>query len=866
MSLPITFDENLIEELSSKFDLRYPNRDALKALVLKVESGEYDPRDPLVIDMATGVGKTYVLASFIEYLRRQGVNNVMVVTPRTIVQDKTVQDLTNGSPRYVGGFDVAPIVVTPQNMHRMIGDHDDILLSKAEASTVYVFNVQQLFPPKESGGKVSSTVEAMSRKVYRYQEETGVLSERLIALEDLVIIADESHMFGDGAEVFRASLTNLKPALTVGLTASPDATDDVVFKYPLWRAIQDGFVKAPVLVYRKSGYSTEERQLQDAVSLLRHKDEQYRYFRESHPDLKQTKPLLFVVCSDINHANRTTDYLRNTYFSESEALGPTILQVDSNHEDAATLSALRNIDQVNSAIRCIVSVNKLREGWDTKRIAVMCTLRAMGSEVLTQQVMGRGLRLPFGSLTGYSSIDQLDIISHKSFVGLLKSENILREFGIEEDFPGEVDLDDPTSNQQHRGSKEPHELGNGNSRSAGLSENCNGTQNEKDDCSTENESRSHDPAQGNSSKSKLSLKARRLGDDDPMVPEHEESKVEVHKNQRFKETSFLFPSSSMTETQRSFDLADVEMTGVRAAARTVRDLDEHLERREINPDGAKGVIDARQLERFSVESFHQTALAVQSELVSRVLRTRGIQVSSQNVAQLKRAIIPEFMKSTAIEQWTEKSKESAVHALTLLITNEVKKASRQNRLVEVEVHPVTLPVQQSFVLPAGEHIEPLIYPDDASSKAKAGFVARRFYGPWEKGLFNAAAFDSYSTEYKLAFLFNFDPNVEWWTRIYPSNNARIAYTTRDNYIPDFVVLDSEGTHWIIEGKAEDQREDKTVINKRKATEKVLRMLIGHQDYQDQSWGYLIAFERDISRADSLQDLIAFGDVERMPKL
>src|SRR5699024_9783815 len=75
--------------------------------------------------------------------------------------------------------------------------------------------------------------------------------------------------------------------------------------------------------------------------------------------------------------------------------------------------------------------NKLREGWDTKRIAVMCTLRAMGSEVLTQQVMGRGLRLPFGELTGVEAIDELDIISHKSFVSLLKTENVLREFGID---------------------------------------------------------------------------------------------------------------------------------------------------------------------------------------------------------------------------------------------------------------------------------------------------------------------------------------------------------------------------------------------------------------------------------------------------
>lgn len=79
----------------------------------------------------------------------------------------------------------------------------------------------------------------------------------------------------------------------------------------------------------------------------------------------------------------------------------------------------------------IVSVNKLREGWDTKRIAVMCTLRTMGSEVLTQQVMGRGLRLLFGALTKAPAIDELDILSHESFVKLLESENVLKQFGIE---------------------------------------------------------------------------------------------------------------------------------------------------------------------------------------------------------------------------------------------------------------------------------------------------------------------------------------------------------------------------------------------------------------------------------------------------
>lgn len=79
-----------------------------------------------------------------------------------------------------------------------------------------------------------------------------------------------------------------------------------------------------------------------------------------------------------------------------------------------------------------VSVNKLKEGWDVKNIAVVVTLRAMASEVLAQQTMGRGLRLPFGKYTDVWQIDQLDIISHQSFQELLAAENVLEQFGPEE--------------------------------------------------------------------------------------------------------------------------------------------------------------------------------------------------------------------------------------------------------------------------------------------------------------------------------------------------------------------------------------------------------------------------------------------------
>ena len=84
MALHISYDENLVEELSSRFDLRTPNREALTELVRRLDTGEYTSLDQLTLDLATGVGKTFVRAAFIEYLNRQGHRNVMVVTPNTV--------------------------------------------------------------------------------------------------------------------------------------------------------------------------------------------------------------------------------------------------------------------------------------------------------------------------------------------------------------------------------------------------------------------------------------------------------------------------------------------------------------------------------------------------------------------------------------------------------------------------------------------------------------------------------------------------------------------------------------------------------------------------------------------------------------
>ena len=61
--LNLEFDSSLIDSISADFDLRAPNKEALRSLVYTL-NGDYDPDVTQVMNLATGVGKTYLMAAF----------------------------------------------------------------------------------------------------------------------------------------------------------------------------------------------------------------------------------------------------------------------------------------------------------------------------------------------------------------------------------------------------------------------------------------------------------------------------------------------------------------------------------------------------------------------------------------------------------------------------------------------------------------------------------------------------------------------------------------------------------------------------------------------------------------------------------
>src|SRR5690625_3953140 len=58
-------------------------------------------------------------------------------------------------------------------------------------------------------------------------------------------------------------------------------------------------------------------------------------------------------------------------------------------------------------------------------------MRASVAEVLTEQTLGRGMRLPFGRYTGVELLDTVEVLAHEKYNELLAKRHVLNEAFID---------------------------------------------------------------------------------------------------------------------------------------------------------------------------------------------------------------------------------------------------------------------------------------------------------------------------------------------------------------------------------------------------------------------------------------------------
>ncbi|MEX1164772.1 MAG: DEAD/DEAH box helicase family protein [Nitriliruptor sp.] len=418
-SAPTIFlDHDLLDEIADGMDLRVPNAEAVAALAGRMAAHQASGTDApfeAVVDVATGVGKTFVMAAAIEYLAALGVRTFVTVCHRKAILDKTVANFTPGHPKsVVDHMAVRPVVVTIDDLdaaatHTVGCDPDQV--------TLYLLSVQSLQKPTTKVG----------RRTHDFREALGDgLYRHLAAVPDLVVFADEHHVYFGPS--FSSAIRDLTPLALVGLTGTPHRKtppDSIIYRYPLAEAIADRLVKTPVIVGRSDDLADDATKLRDGLTLLRAKQRAADAW-VAQSGLPARNLLMLVVAQSIEEAEAVEASLTAATTFDGE-YADAVLRIDSSQPDDA-LEALERVENADSPVRVIVSVQMLQEGWDVATVAVIVSLRASVSDILTEQTLGRGLRLPWGSYVEVPLLNQLDVLAHERYEQVLERAGVaLRE-------------------------------------------------------------------------------------------------------------------------------------------------------------------------------------------------------------------------------------------------------------------------------------------------------------------------------------------------------------------------------------------------------------------------------------------------------
>ncbi len=78
--------------------------------------------------------------------------------------------------------------------------------------------------------------------------------------------------------------------------------------------------------------------------------------------------------------------------AEAESENPNASRKDAAEELRHIVATIGKPGEPGEKVRCVVSVNMLSEGWDANNVTHILGLRAFGSQLLCEQVVGRGLR------------------------------------------------------------------------------------------------------------------------------------------------------------------------------------------------------------------------------------------------------------------------------------------------------------------------------------------------------------------------------------------------------------------------------------------------------------------------------------------
>lgn len=343
------------------------------------------------LDLATGTGKSYVMyAIAVCMLAEKKVDRVLVLAPSITIESELTKKFRELSQKdslnaALGAGYVPPAIVN--------GDQTIV------ENSIAIENRDAIYKTQENR---NSIIDSLSHN-----------GDRTLVLNDEVhhVYYSEGNQWKNFIE--DAGKKDIKFKYVLGFTGTAykrrnktgDANEylsDVIYRYSLKEAIEQGFVKDIEYV--------------DKADMPTDQDERWQVILDSHEkiagELEKTikiKPITIVVTGEKRKADSQSkkfkQFLAKKRKLSEEEVNDIVLCVHSGDNVANDRIKLKDVDSKDNPVEFIFSVSMLTEGWDVKRVfqIVPDEERAFNSKLLIAQVLGRGLRKPEGWLSEWGT-------------------------------------------------------------------------------------------------------------------------------------------------------------------------------------------------------------------------------------------------------------------------------------------------------------------------------------------------------------------------------------------------------------------------------------------------------------------------------
>lgn len=248
------------------------------------------------------------------------------------------------------------------------------------------------------------------------------------------LIVDEAHHAA--ADTYQKVLAYFKPSFTLGLTATPERTDDksildvfkkTAHKLDIQTAVETGEL-VPIRCIRihtnidltKVRFNSVQYNIQDLESKI-YVPERNRLIVDTWLQYVQNKRTV-VFCASVCHAEKIAELFRQAGIPAASVSGSMKLADRREFQDRF----------VRREIQVLCACDLLNEGWDCPEIEVLFMARPTMSRVLYTQQLGRGMRL----YPGKKSLMVFDFVDNASQYNMPQS--LHRLFKLKEYRPGQL--------------------------------------------------------------------------------------------------------------------------------------------------------------------------------------------------------------------------------------------------------------------------------------------------------------------------------------------------------------------------------------------------------------------------------------------